>query len=167
MRPWTWCRRSLAPTPFARAPAPRRSRAARSPSTNNSRRPRLPGSRSPRTYNPRRSVPSEAPMDNPRRIACVASAAALVLIPAAMAAQAIDPALYGDMRWRHVGPFRGGRTVGAAGVPQQPNVFYIGVNNGGGSETTEYGRPPAPPVGDQPTPSVGLGPVGRRQPDKV
>jgi hypothetical protein len=24
----------------------------------------------------------------------------------------------------------GSRTVGAVGVPQQPNVFYIGVNNG-------------------------------------
>src|SRR5260370_34917865 len=157
MRPWTWCRRSLAPTPFARAPAPRRSRAARSPSTNNSRRPRLPGSRSARTYNPRRSVPSEAPMDNPRRIACVASAAALVLIPASMAAQAVDPALYGDMRWRHVGPFRGGRTVGAAGVPQQPNVFYIGVNNGGGLKNTCYGRYSAPQLGVLPNQPMGSG----------
>ena len=35
------------------------------------------------------------------------------------------------MRWRDIGPFRGGRTVGAAGIAGQPNVFYIGVNNGG------------------------------------
>ena len=30
-----------------------------------------------------------------------------------------------------IGPHSGGRTVGAVGVPQQPNTFYIGVNNGG------------------------------------
>ena len=35
------------------------------------------------------------------------------------------------LKWRMIGPHRGGRTVGAVGVPQQPNVFYIGVNNGG------------------------------------
>src|SRR5215471_9245500 len=39
-------------------------------------------------------------------------------------------ARFAMLEWRHVGPFRGGRTVGAAGVAQQPNVFYIGVNNG-------------------------------------
>jgi hypothetical protein len=33
-----------------------------------------------------------------------------------------------------------GRTVGAVGVPQQPNVFYIGVNNGGVWKTTDFGR---------------------------
>lgn len=38
-------------------------------------------------------------------------------------AEATDPSLYSDLRWRHIGPFRGGRTVGAAGVAQQPNVF--------------------------------------------
>ncbi len=30
-----------------------------------------------------------------------------------------------------IGPFRGGRTVAASGIAGQPNVFYIGVNNGG------------------------------------
>ena len=41
---------------------------------------------------------------------------------------AFDPALFGEMRWRTIGPFRGGRTMAAAGVPGQPNVFYIGVD---------------------------------------
>ena len=65
-------------------------------------------------------------------------------------------ALFFDaMKWRMIGPHRGGRTVGAVGVPQQPNVFYIGVNNGGVWKTTDYGRTWTPIFDDQPTGSVG------------
>ena len=46
----------------------------------------------------------------------------------------------GDLRYRMIGPFRGGRTKAAAGVPGQPNVFYIGACNGGVWKTTDYGR---------------------------
>lgn len=59
------------------------------------------------------------------------------------------------MRWRCIGPHRGGRTVGAVGVPSQPNVFYIGVNNGGVWKTNDYGRTWKPIFDDQPTGSVG------------
>ncbi|MGH7456232.1 MAG: hypothetical protein ACRENG_33075 [bacterium] len=55
----------------------------------------------------------------------------LLLLVSSVAAQSIDPSLYQDLRYRTIGPFRAGRTVGAVGVPAQPNVFYIGVNNGG------------------------------------
>ncbi len=54
-----------------------------------------------------------------------------------------------------IGPHRGGRTVGAVGVPQQPNVFYIGVNNGGVWKSTDYGRTWFPIFDDQPTGSIG------------
>ena len=47
------------------------------------------------------------------------------------------PDLFGEMRWRSIGPFRGGRTKAAAGIPSQPNVFYIGVVNGGIWKTTD------------------------------
>ncbi|MEO7306181.1 MAG: hypothetical protein ABIR78_11635, partial [Ferruginibacter sp.] len=47
------------------------------------------------------------------------------------AAQTFDARYFNSMQWRCIGPHRGGRTVGAVGVPSQPNVFYIGVNNGG------------------------------------
>jgi len=70
-------------------------------------------------------------------------------------AQPFDPSLFNDMKWRMIGPHRGGRTVGAVGVPQQPNVFYIGVNNGGVWKTTDYGRTWKPIFDDQPTGSIG------------
>ena len=56
------------------------------------------------------------------------------------AAAPVDRALYQSLRWRMIGPFRGGRTVGASGMPGKPNVFYIGVNNGGVWKTTDFGR---------------------------
>ncbi|MGZ3373309.1 MAG: WD40/YVTN/BNR-like repeat-containing protein, partial [Gemmatimonadaceae bacterium] len=54
-----------------------------------------------------------------------------------------------------IGPFRGGRTIGATGVRGQPNVFYVGVNNGGVWKTTDAGRVWTPIFDDQPTGSVG------------
>src|ERR1043166_4227911 len=70
-------------------------------------------------------------------------------------AQQITPKLYQEMRWRCIGPFRAGRTVGAAGVSSQPNVFYIGINNGGVWKTTDSGRTWHPIFDDQPTGSIG------------
>ena len=54
-----------------------------------------------------------------------------------------------------IGPFRGGRTVGAAGIAAQPNVFYIGVNNGGVWKTDDAGRTWNPLFDAQDTGSVG------------
>jgi photosystem II stability/assembly factor-like uncharacterized protein len=79
----------------------------------------------------------------------------------------VDPALYSELRWRHVGPFRGGRTVGAAGVVQQPNVFYIGVNNGGVWKTTDYGLTWTPIFDDQGTQSIGTVAVAPSDPNVV
>ncbi len=54
-----------------------------------------------------------------------------------------------------IGPFRGGRTVGAAGVPGQRGLFYIGVNNGGVWKTTDFGHTWTPIFDGQPTQSIG------------
>lgn len=72
-----------------------------------------------------------------------------------VAPQTYDPALFGELRWRMIGPYRGGRTKAAAGVPDQPNVFYIGAVNGGVWKTTDYGRTWFPIFDDQPTGSIG------------
>src|SRR2546421_10507666 len=71
------------------------------------------------------------------------------------------------MRWRMIGPFRGGRTVGATGVPGRPNVFYIGVNNGGVWKSDDYGRTWTPLFDEQPTGSVGALAVAPSNPEVV
>ena len=70
-------------------------------------------------------------------------------------AQKVDSNFYQSMNWRMIGPFRAGRTVGAVGISDQPNVFYIGVNNGGVWKTTDAGRTWKPIFDDQPTGSIG------------
>ncbi len=65
------------------------------------------------------------------------------------------PNSFDALQWRCIGPHRGGRTVGAVGVPQQPNTFYIGVNNGGVWKSTDYGRVWTPIFDEQATGSVG------------
>jgi len=82
-------------------------------------------------------------------------------------AQQFSSDLYQSMRWRMIGPFRGGRTVGATGIPGQPNAFYIGVNNGGVWKTTDYGRTWKPIFDEQPTGSVGALAVAPSDPETV
>ena len=63
---------------------------------------------------------------------------------------AYDPALYSDgsltsrnfkaLRWRSIGPFRGGRSDAVAGDPSRPLVYYFGAVNGGVWKTANAGH---------------------------
>ena len=72
-----------------------------------------------------------------------------------------------SLHWRSIGPYRGGRTRAVAGVPSQPNVFYIGVCNGGVWKTNDYGRTWQPIFDDQPTGSIGAIAVAASDPNVV
>src|SRR5207253_4178356 len=90
---------------------------------------------------------------------------ALIFLFSSAAFAQRDPKLFGEMRWRMIGPFRGGRTVAAVGVRGQANVFYIGVNNGGVWKTNDYGRVWTPIFDDQPTGSIGAIAVSASNPN--
>jgi photosystem II stability/assembly factor-like uncharacterized protein len=93
--------------------------------------------------------------------------AALSLSLPIVSAQTFDTSLYRGLEWRMIGPFRGGRTVGAAGIPAQPNVFYIGVNNGGVWKTDDAGRTWSPIFDDQPTGSIGAVAIAPSNPNVI
>jgi len=79
----------------------------------------------------------------------------------------IDRSLYSGLRWRMIGPFRGGRVNGVSGVPGQPNTFYFGSVGGGVWKTTNAGRTWLPIFDSQPIASIGAIGVAPSRPDTV
>ncbi len=97
---------------------------------------------------------------NPSRSAFARSLAITVALAAPAAAEGpgpahVDPAQFQELRWRLVGPFRGGRVLAVAGVPGEREHFYFGSVNGGVWETTDAGRTWRPIFDGQPVGSIG------------
>ena len=80
---------------------------------------------------------------------------------------AVDPAMFQDLQWRLIGPFRAGRVVAVTGVPGQPEHFYFGSVNGGVWETRDAGRTWQPIFDSQPIGSIGAIAVAPSNPDVI
>jgi photosystem II stability/assembly factor-like uncharacterized protein len=89
-----------------------------------------------------------------RRAAVVASCM-LSLFGTLAVAASVDPALFGALKWRSIGPYRGGRALAVAGLPGDPDTFYFGAVAGGVWKTTDGGATWAPLTDGTPISSVG------------
>src|SRR5438045_3279063 len=65
---------------------------------------------------------------------------ALASFAAAQQSSPYDPALWSGLRYRMIGPYRGGRVTAVTGVPSQPFTFYMGSTGGGVWRTTDAGH---------------------------
>jgi len=79
----------------------------------------------------------------------------------------MNPNLYSGLKWRMLGPFRGGRVDTVSGVPGRPNEFYFGAVNGGVWKTIDAGRIWFPVFDSQPVASIGALAVAPSAPDTV
>ena len=90
-----------------------------------------------------------------------------ILLCIARAWAQVPESTYQDLHWRMIGPFRGGRTRAACGVPNQPNVYYMGQVNGGVWKSDDYGRTWNPLFDQEPTQSIGAIAVAASDPNIV
>ena len=84
------------------------------------------------------------------------------------AAGTIDQALLSGLRWRSIGPPRGGRSIAVSGSSSRPHEYYFGATGGGLWKTTDGGitwRAMADPFFK--TSSVGAVAVAESNPDVV
>ena len=95
---------------------------------------------------------------------------AAVLVAASAAADSTpSDAQFGGLQWRQLGPFRGGRATGVAGVPGDTRVYYGGMASGGVWKTTDAGRTWLPLWDKFPeaSPAVGALVVSPSNPDVI
>lgn len=82
------------------------------------------------------------------------------------AAPRVDPSLYSGLRWRNIGPFRGGRVNAVAGVPGT-SIFYFGSVGGGVWKSANAGRTWSPIFDSQPIGSIGAIGMAPSNPDVI
>ena len=82
-------------------------------------------------------------------------------------ATVFDQSIFAGLRWRLIGPFRGGRVLAVAGVRGQPQHFYFGSVDGGVWETRDSGRTWHPIFDDMPIGSIGAIAIAPSNPDVI
>jgi photosystem II stability/assembly factor-like uncharacterized protein len=76
-------------------------------------------------------------------------------LPLSLIAQQPTSSLFTGLRWRSIGPFRGGRVTSVAGIPGDPHIYYFGTPGGGVWKTTDGGHVWRPIFDSVPVPSIG------------
>lgn len=110
-------------------------------------------------------VSAQAPAGAARSPAAVQRAPAK---PATTAAESKDADPFAALRWRNIGPNRGGRSLAIAGSPTRPHEYYFGAVGGGLWKTTDGGATWAPVTDGQiRSSSVGAIAVAESNPDVV
>ena len=99
----------------------------------------------------------------------LALAGALAIQPtSAQTGATVDPSLYSGMRWRSVGPLRGGRSLAVGGSESRPLEYWFGATGGGAWKTTDGGSNWSPMTdGKINTSSIGSLAVCQSNPDVV
>ena len=97
----------------------------------------------------------------------IASLIFVLSLAAPTVAGTVAPQLFSDMKWRMIGPFRGGRAVAVGGVPGAGNTFYFGAVDGGVWKTTDAGTVWNPVFDNQPVASIGALEVSIANPNVI
>jgi photosystem II stability/assembly factor-like uncharacterized protein len=90
-----------------------------------------------------------------------------LVFSAMFAAQAISPEAYSGLRWRMIGPHRGGRTNVVSGVEGQPSLYYVGAVAGGVWKTNNGGETWQPIFDSQPIASIGALAIAASNPNII
>jgi photosystem II stability/assembly factor-like uncharacterized protein len=109
---------------------------------------------------------------NKRLIACGSAMFLLALFigdlePRVSAQRRQEAGVHSGLRWRMLGPFRGGRVNGVAGVRAEPETFYFGSVGGGVWKTSNSGRTWTPVFDSQPVASIGAIAVAPSNPEVI
>ncbi len=106
-----------------------------------------------------------------RRIAalggCLVAVSAVGMPSRAQPVHAVDPSLFAGLRWRTIGPFRGGRALAVGGVAGDGRTFYFGSVGGGVWKTTNAGAAWTPIFDREPVASIGALAVAPSDPNVI
>ena len=93
---------------------------------------------------------------------------ATLLVAGSLSAQPYDSALFSSLKWKNIGPNRGGRSIASAGSDARPLEYYFGAVGGGLWKTTDAGQSWTPVTDGQiKSSSVGAVAVAPSNPDVV